>query len=492
MKFVGVSGPAWTIPGRWKEKKIEPVEYPELPPEPVKYTQRPIPRRYAPHKPKVVEEPPPYIPPPPKMESLKKPKKNATFSKEERFKLKEPPGAPGPGSYQQDLNKKVTASMPNFSFGYKFGFEGPEMKDKLDLPTKEPIEGLYYPLYLHKEPTKAISFSKQEKHGLNLLAGSCAPGPGFYKIPEEDNKRFHSYKSTWSKAKRGEGIYGQPSACEIPHPKDDYVVNQHTIAYKAKEKIRFVDDTPKPATKSAAETQLPFLDESPQEGLMTSVDYKSSGPKWTFGGKYKSSLDFSSNNANIGPGRYYKDNQFSKVKSLSKIPLSKRRPLNDNNDTPGPGTYPAIQKEPQEGEEEDNRKMKNSSTLGGPAFTIRGRHGGQASKHKYREPGPGQYEVGETAGFGRNVAGAGRFSMNERFPRIKSEHTLGPGSYYINRDLGTECGIKFPKARRKPMATDADADIEVGPGQYKLKSTVPQMQCFEQARMLQDGLINLD
>ena len=57
--------------------------------------------------------------------------------------------------------------------------------------------------------------------------------------------------------------------------------------------------------------------------------------------------------------------------------------------------------------------------------------------------------------------------------------------YEINRDLGSSEGIKFPKSKRPPMANPTDPDIEIGPNQYDIKSTIPQLQSFEATKMMQ-------
>ena len=59
----------------------------------------------------------------------------------------------------------------------------------------------------------------------------------------------------------------------------------------------------------------------------------------------------------------------------------------------------------------------------------------------------------------------------KRFMPSKTDAFPGPGKYELVGDIG-ERGPKLAKSLRRGLAT-VDADIEVGPGTYDIKSTVP-------------------
>lgn len=127
--------------------------------------------------------------------------------------------------------------MPNFSFGYKYETAAPAItvKEAGDGEVKNQAPSIYYPLYLHKEHDRSITFPKATKEGLNLLAGSCAPGPGFYKVPDLPGNTA-SVKGTFPKAKR-EGLYS--SSDQINSPTKPLKVDQHTIGYKAEKILEY-------------------------------------------------------------------------------------------------------------------------------------------------------------------------------------------------------------------------------------------------------------
>lgn len=98
----------------------------------------------------------------------------------------------GPGSYN---HKKHTKSTPKFTFGYKFE----ELENDEDKHFRKTVgPGLYKPKYDHKEFAKGKTFAKTGRKGPENFRKTCAPGPGFYKIPEKKSKRsYTSRKGTF-------------------------------------------------------------------------------------------------------------------------------------------------------------------------------------------------------------------------------------------------------------------------------------------------------
>ena len=126
-------------------------------------------------------------------------------------------------------------------------------------------------------------------------------------------------------------------------------------------------------------------------------------------------------------------------------------------------------------------------------YTMRGKFSQTSEQEQYQNPGPGQYDFDHTYGLGWARGKSSRIGTGQRY--VKSKKGLfkpGPGDYEINREMDFTTGIKFPKSKRRPLA-DTDLDMEIGPGQYNLKSTVPQLQCYEMARMLkgESAILNL-
>ena len=238
MKYVGVSSPAWTIPGRRPEPELPPKDQSEFPvvdsdllSKKHLYPSVPGVVFVTPHPKEKQEEPTPEQIN--KLQDLKKVRvkphrKTNNLPTAERFDSNKASMGPGPGSYQQDLNKPITTSMPNFSFGYKIDNAAPAIATK-EGDDSTAASSIYHPQYLHKEFGPAVTFPKSSKDGLNLLTGSCAPGPGFYKVPELPGNTS-STKGTFQKSKR-QGLYS--SSTDLEGPSKLYNVEQHTIAYKA-------------------------------------------------------------------------------------------------------------------------------------------------------------------------------------------------------------------------------------------------------------------
>lgn len=504
MKYVGVSAPAWTIPGR----KPEPEPAPKLTEDLHVVDSDALSKKHLyPNVPGVVFVTPHPRPPQPepteeqkqKLKELtdipeKNFKKKSVFPKSERFDSGKMSLGPGPGSYQHDLTKSITGSMPNFSFGYKHETMAPAItiKEGEEVKESEPVHGIYYPQYKHREFASSVKLGKPHKNpnGLNLLAGSCAPGPGFYKIPEIPGNTS-STKGTFSKARR-EGLYSSSNSLD-EHAM--YDVNQHTIAYRAERIVKYEQDRTKYLHKSISEKKLPTsantergmelfvpapIRESPKKSMAKKVG--------TFGTGLRPELNGPAQ-YDLGPGEYFNmtKSKATLLESLPKIGRAQRKPLNDNNDLPGPGTYFTN---PEADDKLGQSIFKKWNNPGGPAFTMRGKFEMHGSKDTYRQPGPGQYEFDHIYGIGWSRGKGNKFGTELRPMEKLVNDVTGPGMYEINRDLGSSEGIKFPKSKRPPMANNTDKDIDIGPNHYNLKSTIPQLQDFEMLRMNQNENYN--
>lgn len=95
-------------------------------------------------------------------------------------------------------------------------------------------------------------------------------------------------------------------------------------------------------------------------------------------------------------------------------------------------------------------------------------------------PGPGTYynpaDTFYVDGYDRAPRiGRGK-RPGDRLKKVSLEPC--PGDYPIPRNIG-EKGTIFARALRNDFY-EYDADIEIGPGAYTLKSTVPQLQPHEE------------
>lgn len=494
MKYVGVSAPAWTILGKWKDHSPKPASATdeEAPPPPsiLENKQMVKSQTRIPTKPRERLE---KVYPPPKEAKLPPPVKNkrkkAMISKAERFPVsKDAAFGPGPTSYQQDIvTKSIASKMPNFSFGYKFDFELPKKESELIvLPPKEPIPFLHYPQFKHKEHLKPVTFSKAKKDSLAKLSESCAPGPGFYTIHEPK-----PYQKPPGKAGTF-GIPKDPNSHSASTKEDDYVPNYPRYAEYVAPK--YVPKS-KALTRSLSEQQIK-KPPPPQPSSANFFDeefykFKAKGPKWQFGKSERPPLNVT-NQTDLGPGEYMGlGSQFKSSKnlnSLPRLPKAQRRPLNENKDIPGPGTYPL------EIADDDVIGHKIKNKVHGPAFSMRGKYALPGSIDRDRMPGPGQYEVHNMnqIGMDKNKIGPTIYSSERNIAKKIEKDYDGPDMYNITKNLGSDEGIKFPKAKRKPIATNTDPDIDLGPGFYNLKPTVPQLQPYEQAKLDQLENFNLN
>lgn len=508
MKFVGVSAPAWTITGSKRtEKKQLPDIHEGLPAAPpadleVKTNEVVYPAypKWSFNKAKSASHG--QLPRPQTMgetsdktkASLLNPKDwrdtvhiGTRFSKANRFgdrdrkKRGNDYVSPGPGAYGTDLKEaNPSLNMPNFTFAYKH-----------DTTTGQDINPVapnaYNPLFKHRELEKVVSFPKAKKVSLEDIGkANDIPGPGSYPIPVE-RPNTTSVRGTFGRSQRND-LYKNVPSC---NPEKDYNVDQHTIEFKAQQvKTTFAGrNQSRPSTTSA---QRLTSDNTTGGSGTENIGFngtKMNAPKWKFGSSERPPL-YGALQCDIAPGWHLGKTQSEKqFKHLAKFRTAERKPLANNQETPGVGHYDLRQKV----EDFLEGSLKKPKTLmGGPLFSFRGKFESVDARESQKVPGPGQYEPGDAFHFPNYATAFIGTSMRDKAKR--KDFQPGPGSYNINRELASASGIRFAKAKRRNPGNNVDPDVEIGPGQYKLKSTVPQLQCYEMQRLIQGGgqLVNLD
>jgi hypothetical protein len=481
MKYVGVSTPAWTILGKRKEKVPEQPPVREAEASPSLSMDKRLPNQMR--IPTIPRQRIEKVYPPPKESSkpppVKSKQKQALQPKAERFPVsKDSAFGPGPASYQQDIiTNNITGKMANISFGYRFDSELPkEKKEPIVLPSPEPIPLLHYPQYKQKEVSKSITFTKAHKDSLANLAKSEVPGPGFYTVIDTENHKPTSKAGTFGKPK-------DPNSKSGSTKDDDYA--GYYSNFRDYEVPKSVPKN-KAITRSMSEQKIK-KPEAPQPSSVffdeKFYEFKAKGPKWRFGDSNRPPLN-ATNQTSIGPGEYIglgSQFKFDPDKhSLPRLPKAKRQPLNEKNNVPGPGTYPL------EIAEDDVIGQKIKSKPHGPAFSMRGKFPLVGSADKLRMPGPGQYEVHNLnqIGMDKNKLGPILYCSERNISTIEKECD-GPQMYDVTQDLGSGNGVGFTKSKRQPMNNGTDPDIDLGPGYYDLKPTMPQLQPYEQAKLNQ-------
>lgn len=477
MKYIGVCTPAWTIPGGrkmadWKNLGEHPV------PGPGNYKRDPSDRlvyRTAPKwkigtskrgkgliKENKVPGPGNYNPYAKKSQSQKILRKNREkppfITKEKRFRRSKRDQTVGPGSYN---HKKLTRSAPKFTFGYKFD----DIENGQDIDMKTNVgPGLYEPQYKHKEFSKGKTIAKTGRKGPEHFRKTCAPGPGYYKYPMK--KSASSYTSR-------KGTFGSATQSRFKKVTTDspgvgsYDLKSHTISNWLKNKKIRVPNNQQIKIESSG-------NDVPGPGAyQPEIRYsKRVGPSYTIGtGKRPQLNQFDPNVP--GPGKYFpsvNDNSTNDTdygnNFRTTFGSSNRVPLAPQTGTPGP-KYNVL-----------------ARTNSAPKFSFKGRKGAKLKREDFRFPGPGSYFTSHNFMVGR-AGPAHLIGTQRRFFGRRKEGTPGPGDYNIAKGIGFR-GPKFPKSRRKGPA-NVDPDIEVGPGTYDIKNTVPQLQPWEEKAQKEAG-----
>jgi hypothetical protein len=243
---------------------------------------------------------------------------------------------------------------------------------------------------------------------------------------------------------------------------------------------------------------------------------KKHGPKFTIGKMKRPKLN--KNDPTVpGPDTYQTIDTTSKVVSKQKyIPVTGRKKTNtgtkplytfgcarrkgmmNNKKAPGPGRYHLQyinkglltnkQKHPRVFNTQYSSKPGDIwRTNSAPKFSFKGKRSNKAKPDNIRFPGPGSYYPEDNFRIGpdggpEHIIGTG---LRSGMSRRRQEATPGPGDYNISLGLG-KLGVGFAKSERRGPAV-VDPDIEVGPATYDIKSTVPQLQPWEENAQKEQG-----
>ena len=491
MKFVGVSAPAWTILGPHQKPPAELPEGQEAP-GPVVDADLKSKNLVYPRPSTIIfgkagrfdgqEEATsrPFSAAPRFAQSQSEPKlarpsssRHGTLTKAKRFpSAREAEMTPAPSHYAPDLSRPLTASKPTFSLAYK--------QDANTGTDPNPVgPGQYQPDFSAKEVSRHAVFGKEDKNGLKelLRRGESLPGPGAYE-PKPERPSTSSTKGTFGFSKRDD-LYKAKPVCNPP-PERDYDVVQHTIEYKA-EKLRGEAAAKHPSGQQPGDDPLYKADSGINGPGTETIGFngtKKNPPAWKFGSSHRQPLSYVPD-YNVGPGEYFDgkyDAEF-RPKSRGTFTRGQRRPLAEQGaKTPGVGAY-SLRPEVQE----EATGSKPKSLLGGPLYSFRGKFADLGAREAKLLPGPGQHDLDLCAlAYWR---GGVRIGTAQRHPAKKKFFQPGPGAYEIDRSIVASAAIKFPKSKRAPPTNGSDRDVELGPGHYKLKPTVPQMQPHEVTKL---------
>lgn len=496
MKYIGETAPAWSIPGKTQTKPFKPEE---------KLSDPVIVDTDAKSRPLIYENPPSFAFPkasrmrpsssapnlkpiqarPSSDYHLERKTSKKTFPTAERFQVL---GAklyqtPGPADYRPDGNKMIPARMPNFSFAYKH-----DSNTGVDVNPTGP--STYKINYSQRETTKPISFPKDEKILLQEIIGTAyTPGPGSYQIPEP-RPNTASRKGTFGFGKRTPSTPSQQSttasSTQISLPNPDI----HTIAYKA-EKVREQYESKNSIRPQTSAARKLHTDGQLATGGTENIGFngnKPNAPAFKFGSSGRRPLTGATGSGDLGPGAYFGAKSLTSLRPLTAnatFTKDKRRPLGGNPDVPGPGAYETIRNpDPIIVATDEVDQPPAKSLLGGPMFTMRAKFPTTDTKEAAAIPGPGEYDYDHNYALGWSLGKFHRFGSSIRPKEKTKTYKPGPGAYEINRNILDTEGIAFPKSKRPKPNANVDADIEIGPGHYNLKPTVPQLQPYEHKKMI--------
>lgn len=405
----------------------------------------------------------------------------------------------GPGAYNP---RKLTRSMPKFSFGYKFT---EEREEEVVGP------GKYDPkLKMRKSfnKSKLGTFGRSRRKGTDEMRKTCAPGPGSY-FKSASSKRFRIGKKKKKKTmSRGEFCtFGSRSHSRFKRLKSEtpgvgrYDLNTHTIE-------KWIKATGSRTNKKTKETDINFRNKSSSKNMTPGPCHysiktdltKSTAPSYGFGTGNRPPLNIVDMEI-PGPASY-----IGNVLSLEEFEELKRQEREKDKDDKSKNKFfgtanrgfgggfknfgkgsqgmdgkkaASLQGKKREMEEEfkEQRIWVKNPLFSGPKFSFKGRRGKKFNKDKLKFPGPGAYYTAHNFMIGldnpHHIIGT-----SDRFKQLRKKDMLpGPGEYEIAGDLDGQ-GAGFAKGLRKDPA-NVDPEIEVGPDTYDIKSTVPQLQAYE-------------
>lgn len=403
----------------------------------------------------------------------------------------------GPGTYDP---KKLARSAPKFSFGYKSQTE----REKEDVGP-----GKYNPKYNLKEINKFSTFSRSRRKGTDEMRVTCAPGPGSY-FQSKSSKNFRvkkKGKKNKRKLSRGEFCtFGSKSHSRFKGIKSEtpgvgrYKYQGHTIGHwihSRGSRSRKVLKQRESNLKDRYDNEVP----GPGAYSIKTGMTKSTAPSFGFGTMKRPKLRNPADPKIPGPAAYignvldHEEVEDLKRDDSNFFGTSKRDFMKPDKKTDGEdGTSKkATTAYGKMGQADglDGRKWMKNPLFQGPKFTFKGRRKNNVKKDMLRFPGPGAYYTSHNYMVGltnpHHIIGTG-----DRFKQLRRKDlTPGPGDYNVSMGLSHN-GVKFPKSLRKDPA-NVDPEIEVGPDTYEIKSTVPQLQPWEDKAQKEAGFkITLD
>lgn len=533
MKFIGVSTPAWSIRGgpqkpKWGEEQpiiTDPTPGPahHKREDIIKGTEKILPK--APEwpfskaakkdffgKPPAVPGPGKYLPPAedPKPEPSTKIHKQEDekpfITKANRFRSKRGLNPVGPADYNDQYKKK---NPPHFSFGYKFdsGYPGSESLGP----------GQYNPSFTQQEFSKGFKIKKpvggrknttgSKKRSKSSQLQSGTPGPGHYRplYPMERNTIMRT-TGTFGRAKRNDiykGLIGRSPG--PPAPEDEYFQSQALKKLEARSKRRGNDNlkgaghglqVPGPGTYNISGKLGRGgnkFGRGPRPPLNPKACYKPASDQEAFKILNKGDEDSEEVGRMVNTtGVFFEHKKiypsFGKGQKGTAV-LEEETDI-ERQVPPGPGHY--IER-PFEYKKPSNKKQEEKGGLAkypvyrtAPRFTLQGRRT-RASNNALRNPGPGAYRediFDDWLEISKAVPKS--FGRDRKFRTTQKSEKKVRGVQWGEKGLMGDMranAYKFGKAKKMGPSAQVDPDIEVGPGSYDIKSTVPQLQCFERMRM---------
>ncbi|KRX08138.1 hypothetical protein PPERSA_01683 [Pseudocohnilembus persalinus] len=378
---------------------------------------------------------------------------------------------PGPGQYNLRNDKKIDGAK--YTMSSKAGPTNQQLK--------VPGPGTYNP-----RPSSALQnppqYTMASKYDNTDYYNNKNTGPGQYKIPSGLNKNGvkigtsgRDSKMGQKSAEPGPGSYliNRPSTA----PKVKIGSSQRQELYKGSAEgvgpgsydLKSYFDKSKGVTMISRRNQGDMLEASRVPGpghYNPDKQSKLNPPKHKIGTGSRGDINPSAS-GNPGPGQYYNDaysiSKYSRGPS-AKIGTDKRRPLNENYGTPGPGQY------------------NYNKATDGPKFSIKGAtQVDPITREKMFTPGPGQYN--DQALYSRQRPGSAKIGTSLRQGLYGKSATPGPGNYkFYDKNLKKGPSYGFGTSKR-PETAKRD---EPGPGNYNLKSTIGDIPKYAQYQIRKD------
>lgn len=406
------------------------------------------------------------------------PVKLGFFSRKRRFidesKISNPNVGPGVYNLQASLLKFGSVSM-----GYK------HEQDALIQPKEGVGPGQYDPNFSQLESTKSMKIkSGLEQRVLERVLNSGL-GPGHYNHtdPPASDKSFHSKKGTFGNAKKdtnpgdatgariGPASYN-PNFASIQqgmkfHPQRRGVLGSRAKRYSLVDE-QSVGQAPGPGSYEVAPKRAKSLGAS----IGNSKHYQ--------GNMHKRSP---------GPARYEIPRLFEKGSQTTAATEKKDDYCNFGScergfvpkykkNLPGPADYEV--------------KIPSSNV----AVSIKGKNRHQKDM-TLEVPGPGKYDLSQAGFFfeKRNLRVVAFRPLHKKRNSVPKE-TPGPATYdpkytQLQPEKTEHYGINFTKEKRNFTWQQGDPQIDTGPGIYDLKSTIPQLQPYENPEVKERGLQGL-